>query len=494
MIFNEKKLKKKKTNSNSSQINNYYYLLSSSTTINNVTEVRSQDETIVNPFKYWEPNDINYNNNLTYSDTIPTFLNQSDLISVPAGVKRAVERLPVRLLRQIDKERSVAIEKCLIIASNCTSAIFYEDTTDKWKNLSSKFLQEQVKKGNDNTLIYKKVINALCYKTNSTAPILDVKTNCYGNPSYLKNEYSIPYKFNDAFQKYNIVNYELKNSDNIQKRRKYFLELINKAYKNPISNNLINLYPLIELPTEDEIIERGKKLVKEKYKTKKGKLIATLNKKKKETIKNFENKSFIEEAIYRFNYLTSKGFIIPVTGSYESGGRVVDSFNLMNSWIREMIKIEGENIATLDYKAFHPNLAIRIYGGNTKFITHQEVAGFLNRDVKEVKIEHLSFFNKHPNDMKKSILFEYYSKIEPEMLERILEDKKRFGYKITSIKMFEAEVRIMQNCIRKLNNDNIYVGYVYDALFCKKSQADQVLKVMNEVLIQQEVYTIASNE
>ncbi len=490
MNFNERDSKGEKTNSNYSPIIYNYY--STSSTINNVTVVKSEKENPINLIDNWTYEDFHQNNRHVNTDTIPTFLNQCDLISLPTGVKRAVERLPKKILIPVDKDLKIAKEKCLIIASNCTSTLFKDD--EIWTNLSSTILNEQVKKGKDNTRIYKDVIKALCYSTNKTYPIIDIKNNSYGNPTYVVGEKSMQYKFHDSFNNFDIVNYELKNQDSIQKRRKFFLEKLNKAYKDPIASNLINLYPKIDLPSEAEIIKKGKELAKNKVKTKKGKTIACLNNKKKENIKDFKDKSFVEDAIKLFRYLTSKGFIIPTEGTYESGGRVVDSFNLMNSWIRDECKIDGENIETIDYKALHPNLNIKIYGGNTKYITHQQIADFLNKDVKEIKIEHLSFFNKHPNQMKKSILFKFYSEREPEMLERIINDKKKNGYKITSTRMFALEVAIMKSCIRRLNADNEYVGYVYDALFCKESVADKVLKVMNEEIIKHGVYTTACKE
>ena len=96
--------------------------------------------------------------------------------------------------------------------------------------------------------------------------------------------------------------------------------------------------------------------------------------------------------------------------------------------------------------------------------------------------------------MKKSILFKYYSEKEPQMLERIIKDKRINGHKITSLKMFALEVAIMKSCIKRLNEDQEYVGYVYDALFCKESGADKVLKVINEEIIKHGVYTTACKE
>jgi hypothetical protein len=489
MNLNERSLNGEKTNSSYSSI---IYNYSTSTTINNVTVVKSERKNLINPIETWVYEDFHQDNKLVNTDTIPTFLNQCDTISLPKGVKRAIERLPKKLLKPIDEDLKIAVEKCLIIASNCTSTLFKDN--EIWTNLSSTILNEQVKKGKDNTFIYKSVIKVLQYSTDKTHPIIEIKKNSYGNSTYVVGERSMQYKFHDSYKNLNIVNYELKNQDSIQKRRKYFLEKLNKAYKEIIPNNLINLYTYIELPSEDEIEQRGKELIMGNYITNKGKKLASLNNKKRENIKDFQDKSFVEDAIKRFRYLTSKGYIIPAVGSYKSGGRVADTFNLMNSWIRKMVKINGENISVIDFKALHPNLAIKIYEGFRRFITHQQIADFLNKDVKEVKIEHLSFFNKHPNQMKKSILFKYYSEREPKMLEKILDDKKMNGYKITSIRMFALEVAIMKSCIIRLNADNEYVGYVYDALFCKESVADKVLKIMNEEILKHGVYTTACKE
>jgi division protein CdvB (Snf7/Vps24/ESCRT-III family) len=59
------------------------------------------------------------------------------------------------------------------------------------------------------------------------------------------------------------------------------------------------------------------------------------------------------------------------------------------------------------------------------------------------------------------------------------------------MKMFAKEVEIMTECIRRLNEIGIYVGYVYDALFCKESEREIVQKIMNEVAVELGVNTIA---
>ncbi|AIZ41223.1 hypothetical protein [Cellulophaga baltica] len=419
-------------------------------------------------------------------DTYPIFLSECSSITIPRRIKRDLERLPKNILKKIDQEKSVAVEKCLISVSNLTPTIFKDN---KWKSLSSKVLHEQTKRGNDNTYIYKHIIRALEYHTNSTLPIIECKKNSYNTDTYEKGIIAKQYKFSSHYEFSNVVKYNLKDGDSIKKRTRYLYSKLNRASKNPIGKNLISLYGRIELPTENEILIEGRRLVKEGYRTKKGKLLTYLNKRSKDYFSDFESRSFIEENLKQFKYLTSSGYMIPNIGDIKSGGRVVDSFNLMPSWIRQMCLIDNEEIVELDYSAFHPNIALSIFEGNTQFLTHQQVAKDLDKNVQEVKIEHLSFFNKHPNEMKKSILYRYYSSKEPLMLNRIIQDKHRNNYKNTSKLLFNKEVEIMTECIKALNKRNVYVIYVYDALYCKKSDKNIVKEILNKAVIDNGVFT-----
>jgi hypothetical protein len=459
-------------------------------TINNVTGDTANEKSSKIPYNFsvsdWKETPFDYN----FNDTFPTYLTNCETIAIPKRVKRNLERLPKSVLSKIDSDKSIAVEKCLDFVSNLTGTIFYDSDEDKWKNLHSTYLDEKYRKGKDNTRIYKRVIDALTYSTDSTFPVIEVKKNEYGGDTYLSNEYSKSYRLNELFAIDKIDYYILKNNDFKQKIRKNQLEKLSKAINNKIGNNLLNVYKSIELPTLDEIKKEGDKLINKGYVTKKGKRLAKINKRKKENIKDYKNLSFVEDNISRFKYLTQNGLITPSISS-KAGGRVTDSFNLMPSYIRNLVKIDGERIIELDFKALHPNLAIKIYGGKSKYTTHQNIANFLNEDIKKVKIEHLSFFNKHPNDMKKSVLHQYYMENESEMLENILNDKLTNRYKITSMRLFDLEVQIMTQIISELNKKGIYVLYVYDALLCKESQTDVVLETMNRVILDNGVYTIA---
>ena len=249
------------------------------------------------------------------------------------------------------------------------------------------------------------------------------------------------------------------------------------------------MYSKIDLPTSEELLVIGKKLVKEGLTTKKGKILTVRNKHKDHYWLDVKNRSFVEDNIELFEFLTGRGFMIPSAGDMHSGGRVVDSFTLMPAWIREQITIDGKKLTECDYTALHPNIAIKLYDGSLVYLTHGLVAEMTGIDLKDVKIEHLSFFNMKWNDMRQSPLFDYYSANEPDMLARIYRDKNEHGHKITSQKMFKLEVEIMSAVIKDLNAKDVYVLYVYDALMCEEKDKELVAETMNRIILEHGVQT-----
>jgi hypothetical protein len=298
------------------------------------------------------------------------------------------------------------------------------------------------------------------------------------------------YRLGDAYIKKGIINYELTTTA-IHLLNKRFLRTYGLSIKNPICKNLIELYPTITLPTKEQILNEAKRLIKQDFKTKKGKKLTFLNKHSRSYFKNPKELSFVENAIKIFDYLTENGLMIPVEGSPESGGRIVDSFTLMPSWIRRLVKINGKKFIEADYSCLHPNIAMKIYGGTMKYLTHDEVAKGAGLDADTVKSEHLSFFNKKIWQMKQSQLFEYYMNNEPSMMKKLIYEKSSSSYKhkVTSMNMFKAEVEIMTDVIVQLNKKGIYVGYVYDALFCHPNNAEQVKYVMDNTILNHGVMT-----
>ncbi|RTY86201.1 hypothetical protein [Flavobacterium sp. GT3R68] len=420
----------------------------------------------------------------------PLFFPNVSTILIPKKVQRNLGRIPKKYLENIDNDKTIAIEKCLVIVSNLSSTMFDDN---RWKSLSSTLMHEQTKKGNDNTFIYPHIIKALKYSTNNTEGIIKVKENEFGNETYQEGVSSKEYGLTDTYYKTRLVEYNIKNKEILHKRNKFFYSLVKKAKENVIANNLIDLYAKIDLPNYNDLVMEAKKLVKAKYKSKKGKTLTFLNKHSESYFKDVSSRSFVENNIKQFDYLTQRSFMVPIVGDEKSGGRVVDSFTLMPSWIRKLVKIDGERIVEVDYKALHPNIAISIYGGSKKYLTHDIVAEGINLDISDVKIQHLSYFNKRVQGMKRSALYDFYNESEPLMNETIMREKQTSlkAHRITSMRMFAKEVEIMTECIKQLNSRGIYVGYVYDALFCKESDVEIVEQIMNKVVLEFNVYTTA---
>ncbi len=387
------------------------------------------------------------------------------------------------LLKEIDPDINIAVEKCLLVLSNLASTYY---TEDKWKPLSSVVLHEQTK-SNDNTFIYTKILDVLKTGT-KTGAFIEVMTNDEGEETYVVGEKSKQYKLAETYLKAKLKEYIIQDEEIIKRRNKSYYRQLKEANKNPICSNLFNIYPEIDLPTTKELLAIGKQLAKG-YLTRKGKRLTMRNKHPNNYWKDYHNRSFVEDNIELFEFLTKRGFMIPTVGDERSGGRVVDSFTLMPAWIRNEITISGKKLVECDYTALHPNIAVKLYGGSQSFITHPKVAEKTGINEKEVKIEHLSFFNKNWYGMMESPLFDYYSKNEATMLENIRKDKLANGYKITSKKMFAVEVDIMTDVIKCLNSVGVYVLYVYDALLCEEKDKALVIETMNRIILEHGVKT-----
>jgi hypothetical protein len=172
-------------------------------------------------------------------------------IFISKNVKTHLERIvPKQYLKNIDRNKNIAIEKCLVFVSNLSSTVYSDD---RWKSLSSILIHEQTKKGNDNTFIYTHIIKALTYSTNTTDAVILVKKNEYGYETYQEGVACKEYSLTDTYFNGGLVEYIIKDKGTIQKRNKFFYSQLKKALDNPIANNLIGLYPKIELPSHAEI-------------------------------------------------------------------------------------------------------------------------------------------------------------------------------------------------------------------------------------------------
>ena len=87
----------------------------------------------------------------------------------------------------------------------------------------------------------------------------------------IPNVQSRRYRIPENYFKVGLTEYLIKDTGIIGIRNKIFFEQLNDALQNPICNNLVKIYPKLEIPTSEELLIIGKQLVKENRTTKKGK-------------------------------------------------------------------------------------------------------------------------------------------------------------------------------------------------------------------------------
>lgn len=460
--------------------------LSNNLLINNVgtSKYDESSETLIKTKVTALNDDVIYSEFHTQS---PLFFINKNIIKVPSKVQYALDRYtPKHLLREIHSDIEVAKEMCLIFLTQLNSTYFEKlngNDNEGWKALKAEYLRELI---SFDSMAYKRITEALEYPLAKGAILECDHERVIGLKSY-------HYRLGENYITKGIKPYELKTKEAQDVMNKHNFRILSESNKNPICRNLIKMYAGVTLPTREQIIKEAKRLVKEGYKTKKGKTLCFLNKHPKNYYKHPEQRSFVEVAIEIFEFLTDNGLLPPKVGEEKSGGRVVDSLTLMPSWIRRLIKWNGKKLHECDFIALHPNIAISLYGGSMKYLKHGDLANELGIDVTAVKVEHLSLFNTTTYLMKQSPLYPYYLKNEPEMLKNITREKHstKYKHKITSRRMFAKEVEIMTEVITELNKEGIYVLYVYDALLCPPKDTGRVLDVMDSVALKHGVYTTA---
>lgn len=420
---------------------------------------------------------------------IPEFFGNLNQITISKKTHKSIDFIPEHLLTKIHSDIKVAKELCLYFLSFITETMYETDNEETFtmgKNLLASNLAwylRSPRRETKDTTIYQNIINALKAGTPDKGAFIIV------GDSYMPGEFSRRYNLTTTY-KCGIQSYTLKTKfvkDIVTRNTR---EKLIKAYTSPIAVNLIRLYDYLDLPTKEELLEKGKQLSKEGYTTKKGKILTMKYRKDKSYWKDADNRSFVEDDIELFEYYTSYGFMIPVIGD-ENCPRVYDSLSLMPSWIRNEIKFDGQKMYEADYKCLHPNLIMNIYKGSTQYITHKKVADDLGLDIKEVKTKHLSFFNLKANHLESSKLFKYYNNNEPLVISKVLEDKKIHGHKYTSKLLFTLETELMSKVINKLNSESIFVGYMFDALFVAENNVNKVIEVMNETALEMNIFTTA---
>lgn len=422
-------------------------------------------------------------------------------VYVPAKLVKRFNNLTteeINSLTSINSNIEVARELCYVMANNLNDTFFKASQADAtadqingWKRLKASILMNQLSERNDSK--YLQVFNFL-----QSIGVVE------RHEQYIIGEKSMSYRFCFEYFTHKMAIVSLKTKKVIDLASKSFLNAFARSAKNLIERETLRTMASSYFYTSEDLLVIGKKIAKKGYITKKGKKLTFLGKNLKSSYKNFdENRVSVEDGVERYKILFETNGIFMPFASENAGGRVATCFNLLPAWIREVIQIDGLDKKDLDYTCLHPNLANNMYGGTGAHVSHDVVVEALYpsstpeeklQKRQEVKIEHLSFFNRPLKSgmyegrwipgMQSSILFNYYMEKEPKMMENIIKDKEKNGYKHTAIQLFEVETAIMTEVIKRVNsfNSDIRMVYVYDAIEVQEQHAESVKKIMNEVV------------
>jgi hypothetical protein len=387
-------------------------------------------------------------------------------------------RKPLEMLKKVHLVVETALELVMYFLSLLFSKII-DNMKNEFKSMNAELLQTIF---TNNRSCYKNIINVLMLEVYDQGPIIEKGRN------YQTNVRSNEYKISDSYMSNGFTTFEIKTVKGMKVVQNHLFNQFAKLIANPITRNLLNIYPELQFPSLKQIHSEARRLIRLGHKLKNGKYLKYLR--KETSFKNDDAYSYVEKSIEIYNYLILDGLMIPKIGGEKAGSRVYDFISLMPSWIRRLIKINGEKIIELDYSSLHPNLTMKIYNGNNKFLTHDTLAKHLNLEIGTVKQEHLSFFNDEVESMKKYDIYNFYFDNDSDMLNRVIADKEENGYKITSKKLLKEESRLMSRVIERLNKEfGLFVLYIFDALAIQEKDRARVCTVMNETALELGIFT-----
>ncbi len=468
-----------------------------------------------------------------------------------------------KLLHKIDKDSDVAMDKIMWFCSYLTSNYMDKSNNDFFDLYSLKLRAELGK-------YYKKnIIDMLIKVKIIVCDGLYIIPGFHGSTTSKCLGYKLVGNGKDSKKLYR---YQLKTPKVIKIKSEFFYKKINAAKSNIIARNLLMLLGSgrVTLPTIDEVknkaIEmhktyrkltlseinrgdeekkyRGEYCVYLDYSKRSREQYCKVSYKKngKKIIKKNKGIRFLDDSINLYMNLfglslkspNSMTFNIPSPSARREDGykvcpRIFDSISMMPSWIRKMIKIDGQPIVECDFTALHPHIAMKHIGTEEEYgkITdpdlHAIIAKEAGVDRDKVKIFHLSFFNtkikytidadmiieekiipgqdfifyinnefKWKNSIRHKII-KYYLMNHINLMRKIITVKYNTDHKFVSKVLFHNEVKLMEEIVKKLNEEDIYVLYVYDALYCKKQDRKIVREVMNEIAAKQGYKTKVSN-
>lgn len=442
-----------------------------------------------NPHEHWATADLDSKS--TRKKVLKTdYLKPNNLMYVPTKVIAAVKYMDITDLRSVDKDIELAKEMIYDFCARIWSVTHLDPTTHFFVYRESELRRYGERRVDGKKYAVYSTIIKLLIKGTENGPIIEL------SKAPRKNKNVSGYSFTARYARCKTAQYYAKTDWLRHVMMVAITARHAEAAKSQLAMAVVRNYPHIQLPTEDEIRAHAKKLKKAGIKVKGDELLLETGKKldpylneRGVVIKGYRS---VEQDIDIFNHLTKDGYIIPIPSVENAGGRVVDSFTLMPSWIRKLVRINNEESSQVDYKALHPNLAMTIYGGDLKYITHDQVAEYTGKSRDSVKKQHLSYFNMKVYMMRWLGINKFYEEKAPDVIKNIITEKHVYGYKDTSRQMFGLEVEIMTELALALDHFHIPFIQIYDAVQVPSKHADFVSKIMQGVAEYHGVYTTAS--
>lgn len=138
-------------------------------------------------------------NDYNLSESALRFPNVNSILIPKKAEHNLREYVSKAMLKTIDSDIKIAVEKCLVFLSNLASTYY---TDSKWKPLNAILLHEQCKNVN-NTFIYAKIIHVLKTGTNKGS-FVEV------DGSYQVGSQSKKFRLSDIYLKAGLVEYMIK--------------------------------------------------------------------------------------------------------------------------------------------------------------------------------------------------------------------------------------------------------------------------------------------
>ena len=304
-----------------------------------------------------------------------------------------------------------------------------------------------------------------------------------------------------------LVEYRFKSQKLIDALKAKRIEAIKRNFENPIYLKLINEIPSrYEFPSiesvealSEQMVASGAtnnegklyvldyqesdfKTVKKRIKTKKASYTMSVR------VKVNQNVVSIQEGIAIYKRFLNEGLYFKDTGKHT---RYYTSLSLMPSWIRKLIKIDGQEIIENDFSALHNRLVNSYCGSICPELTGDSHTKLMNalglQSRQEAKMIGLSYWNSRIM-FGKTVASKANAEAFGKMDEFLQTKYPKIWYALYDIKsqshtdmsklLMRMERELMENVINEFVGDAPYI-YTYDCIYCTKS-----IKTEMESLIQ----------